>query len=384
VNRLDGLRLTTAVLSIVLAASACCGCGAKKASMNGTSAGNERSEGRHKGSAGPLAALVPLKSNQGILAQRGFSIGPIAAAGRYLFWEAAGGDEDQDVVLLERDLETGANRILAHGVFPAFGIAATTHKVIYATRTDAGAQLAAADPDGGRPRVLSHSLIAPFDARGDMVAWPEGDSMRQRVVVRNLRNGRQFVALDAPRCRGSRCYRIDRVTVANEGVVFDLGSVGQGYPSLIARRRWQAAKASFTEIPNDPQPDLARSAYGALYYRLQRGWTEWNFDEARPRPLHGGRPWVLDAEGERRLVLSGKTCSTRVGLRVDGGPTTALPAPNSTPASPTRFGALCRQLTGFAWSGKRLLLSWTITPKLSIQGHTDVGVSGIITAARIP
>jgi hypothetical protein len=380
---LRALHLATIVLSIALAASACSGSDAKKSSAERASGGNEQGDSAGHESTDPRSALVPIKKNQGILAQRGFSIGPIASIGRYLFWEAAAGDEDQDVVLLERDLKTGANTILAHGIFRAFGIASANGQVIYARRSGAKVQLMTVDPAGAHRRVLSSSLIAPFDARGDITAWPEGDSARQRVVVQNLRSGRRFVALDALRCRGARCYRIDRVTVAHEGIVFDLGSVGQGYPSLIARRRWHSAKTSFSEVPNDPQPDLARSADGALYYWLHRGWTEWTFDEDRPRPLNGARSWVLDAEKDRWLVLTGGTCGTRVGVRTEGS-TTPLPAPSSTPASPTRFGALCRQLTGFAWSGNRLLLAWTLTPTLSLQGHTDVGVSGIITAARIP
>jgi hypothetical protein len=106
------------------------------------------------------------------------------------------------------------------------------------------------------------------------------------------------------------------VTVASKGVVFDLGSVGQGYPSLLGRRRWDAAKTSFIEIPNDPQPDLVRSASGALFYRFHRGWREWNFDEEQPRVLQvrGASPWLLEEQGGKRLVLAGGTCSMRVFL----------------------------------------------------------------------
>jgi hypothetical protein len=240
------------------------------------------------------------------------------------------------------------------------------------------------DPAGGHRRVLTRSLLGPFDARGDMVAWPEGDAGRQRVLVRNLRTGRQLLATDAARCH-PRCYRIDGVTVANEGVVFDLGSVGQGYPSLVGRRRWDATKPSFVETPNDPQPDLARSASGALFYQLQRGWMEWNFDEDRPRVVSvgGARPWLLAAQGGHRLVLTGGACKTRVGLLHAAGRIAVLPAPASTPASPTQFGALCRQLTDIAWTGNRLLLAWSFGPKISLEGHSEVGLSGMITAACI-
>jgi len=343
-------------------------------------------EGSKHEPADPIAALMPISKSEGILAQRGFSIGPIATDGRFLFWEAAAGDEDQDVVLLRRDLQTGAVRTVAHGIFRAFGLATTPGGVIYATRSGASAELAVIDPGGSHRSVLSRSLAAPFDARGDMVAWAEADALSHRVIVRNMRTGRQFVAMNARRCRGARCYRIDRVTVADDGVVFDLGSVGQGYSSLIVRRRWNAAKPSFAKVVNDPQPDLVRSATGALYYQLRRGWVEWNFDEDQPRgtPLRGARPWLLAAEGGRRLVLTGPTCGTKVAVRLRDGRTAPVPAPSSSPASPTKFGPLCRQLMGYAWTGDRLFLAWSITPKISIEAHDDVGISGIITTTRLP
>jgi hypothetical protein len=73
-----------------------------------------------------------------------------------------------------------------------------------------------------------------------------------------------------------------------------------------------------------------------------------------------------------------------VGVLGSSGRMTPLPAPRSTPASPTQFGPLCRQLTGLAWSGNRLLIGWGFTPKVSIEGHNDVGLSGLITTVRVP
>jgi hypothetical protein len=369
-------------LFLALAVPACSG--DKHPSADNGSHRAESSDRQGHESDNPIAALVRLRNDQGIVAQRGFSIGPLAATRRYVFWAAAGGDETSDALLLERDLKTGATRVLAHGIFPALGIATTPDAVMFAAQSATGSRLVAMDLAGGHRRVLSRSLIAPFDARGDMVAWAEGDATRQRVVARNIRTGRQFVALDAARCR-PRCYRIDRVTVANKGVVFDLGSVGQGYPSLLGRRRWDAAKTSFIEIPNDPQPDLVRSASGALFYRFQRGWREWSFDEEQPRVMQvrGARPWLLEEQGGKRLVLAGGACNMRARLLHAGGRMAALPAPDSTPASTTRIGALCRRLTGVAWNGNRVLFAWSFVPKISLEGHSDAGLSGMITAARI-
>jgi hypothetical protein len=73
----------------------------------------------------------------------------------------------------------------------------------------------------------------------------------------------------------------------------------------------------------------------------------------------------------------------RMGLLDAGGRMAALPAPDSTPASTTRFGVLCRRLTGVAWNGNRVLLAWSFLPKISLEGHSNAGLSGMITAARI-
>src|SRR5438874_13145901 len=62
----------------------------------------------------PLRAIVSLPKAQGILGQRGYGIGPIAASSRYLFWTASSSDETDDVLLLRRDLRTGANRVVGH------------------------------------------------------------------------------------------------------------------------------------------------------------------------------------------------------------------------------------------------------------------------------
>jgi len=333
----------------------------------------------------PLAAIVPLPKKQGVLGQSGYAIGPIAATSRYVFWTAAASDEADDVLLFRRDLRTGANRVLAHRVFEAFGLGAAANSVVYATRDGAGARLEAMAVSGGPPQLLSRTLGAPFDVRGDNVAWAEADALQNRVLVRNLRTEHQDVLFQAPRCRETRCYRIDRVTVADGGVVFDLGSVGQGYPSLIARRSWTASRPSFARVPNDPQPDLAPSSAGALYYHLGHGWNEWNFGHARPKRVwpHGVRPWVLAREGRRELLIGGSDCERTVGVRSRDHGTVSIAPPRRTQVTPQGFGKVCRQLTGYAWSGGRLLLAWSLPPQASIEAHEEVGVSSVITATRV-
>ena len=90
------------------------------------------------------------------------------------------------------------------------------------------------------------------------------------------------------------------------------------------------------------------------------------------------------AQGGRRLVLTGQVCKPTLALLRPDGRMTAVPVPSTTPASPTRFGALCRQLTGIVWTGNDLLFGWTFTPKVSLEGHSEVGLSGLITSARVP
>jgi hypothetical protein len=174
------------------------------------------------------------------------------------------------------------------------------------------------------------------------------------------------------------------VIVARDGVVFDLGSVGQGYPSLIARRSFESGRTELTPVANDPQPDLARSAEGALYYQLRRGWFAWNFGADHPRPIAGVRTWLLETQGSRQLVLKGQACGARLGLVDSSGRTTSLPAPRATPVSPTQFGPLCRQLTGVVWNSNDLMISWAFTPKISLQGHDEVGLASLITKLRLP
>ena len=302
-----------------------------------------------------------------------------------MFWASASSDEADDVLLLRRDLHTGANRVLAHGLFQAFGLETAADSIVYAMRSGTSAQLVSMDVSGGPAKVLTRSVAAPFDARGAMVAWAEGDATHNRVRFQNLRTGRRAVAFEAARCHGNRCYRIDRVTVADQGVVFDLGAVGQGYPSLIVRRGWSTPRPAFARVPNDPQPDLARSSAGALYYWLGHGWREWRFGQAQPAPTwpHGARPWILARAGPRTLVIGGSTCATTVAVHTTGGKTDPVPPPGPTPVTTNRFGKNCRELTGYAWSGNRLLLAWLLTPKVSVEAHVDVGEGSVISAVVV-
>jgi hypothetical protein len=316
----------------------------------------------------------------------GFAVGPIASSGSRLVVETAGQEESVLGALLEQNLKTGAMRQLAVNPDANYGLATTSTAIIYATQKGDESNLVTVAPDGRQRRILSHSLIAPFDARGDLIAWAEANRGRQRAVVRDMRNGREVVAMEMPKCPRRHCYRIDRVTLADSGVVFDLGAVGQGYSSLVVRRVFDAAKPSIVKVQNDPQPDLTRSSAGALYYQFQRGWVRWNFGEAKPHltRFRGIAPWLLDEEQGRLVLLSGAACKQKLVVRLRDGHKIRIPAPASTPVSPKKFGPLCRRVTGFSWSGRRLLIAWSLSPRISLEGHTDVGLASIVTAVKIP
>jgi hypothetical protein len=241
--------------------------------------------------------------------------------------------------------------------------------------------------DDGRARTtLARSLLAPFAARGDRVAWAEQAGPLQRVVVRNLRTGRNWTAARLRRCERSRCYRIDAVTLADAGVIVARDAIGP-QPSLILRRGFKDAHATSIPVRGDPQPDLAPSSAGALFYSLRGGWRRWDFGKRHERPLGFNRPgwWILASERGRLLLLSsGSRCRPRIALELAGGRRSALPAPTSTPASSNEFGKLCRVLSDTTWRGSRLLIAWTVVPELTLRTHGDVDVVGVVTAMTTP
>jgi hypothetical protein len=86
--------------------------------------------------------------------------------------------------------------------------------------------------------------------------------------------------------------------------------------------------------------------------------VEWDFDHARPAPTwpHGLRPWVLSREGPRTLVIGGANCARTLASSTGAAAQPPDPPPRSTPVTPCGFGPVCRQLTGYTWSGNQLLL----------------------------
>jgi hypothetical protein len=326
-----------------------------------------------------------IRPGRAILA-KDLSVGAVAASGRYLLWEAAGPEENPVTLLMQRDLETEKAKELSDATLPAWGLASTPTWVVYvADKTPP--QLVAVRHDGSDRTVLSDKLIVPIEARGTLVAWAEGDSSHQRLVVREMETGGEWTAADLPSCLQERCYRIDKLTLAYRGLVFARGAIGP-HPSFVVRRAFDDSRTTSVSVPHDPQPDLVRSSAGAFYYQLRRGWMRWDFGERRPRPIDlesavSSGPVPLDYQRGRLLLAIGLPCKSTLIIR-GGGRTFRLPAPVSTPYSPKEFGPLCRQLTSAFWTGQKLLAAWAVLPKLSVESHEDVGLVGVAVAAETP
>jgi hypothetical protein len=326
---------------------------------------------------------VDLKANQ-LLLVRGAYIAAIASSGPYLVWETGSSKRHPLSALMERDQRTGRMRRLARSTLPAFGIGTTAQWVVYATEAASRIDLVAVRHDGSKRFALTHSLAAPVTSRGDRIAWAEQDDDVQRVVVREMAAGRQWTAWQLGRCRHNRCYRIDAVTLADEGVAFDRGAIGM-QPSIVVRRRFDQPRPSLFEVAHDPQPDLATSSAGVLFYWLGHGWMRWDFARKRPEPTNvKGSSWVLADEHDRLLLRGGSRCNPRLIVQLPRERSFVIRAPASTSASPKGFGPLCRLLTGVTWQGSRLLAAWYVIPKLSLQAHADVGLVGVIMATHIP
>jgi hypothetical protein len=283
-------------------------------------------------------------------------------------------------MLMERVLKTGRSKLLASNALAQFGLASTPTRIVFADRGRSGPELVAVRHDGGGRLVLTRSLAAPVAVRGDLVAWAEQSASAQRVVVRHMRTGSEWVAARMSRCRRGRCYRIDTVTLADKGVVFERGAIGP-HPSLIVRRGFGEDRLTSASVAHDPQPELAASSDGALFYRLQHGWFRWDFGQKRPQlvKLAASQSWVLAYERGGLLLLGGSQCEPTLTLK-SRHQSLVIHAPTSTSASPKRFGPLCRLMTHFHWQGRRLAVAWSIIPKISLRSGADVGLVGTVVA----
>ena len=256
---------------------------------------------------------------------------------------------------------------------------------MYAKSAGREIRLVAVRHDGSDRTMLARSVVAPIASRGDLVAWAEQTRGLQRVVVRNMRSGHVWVAARMRPCSHGRCYRIDAVTLAEHGVVFDRGSIGS-QPSLLVRRAFGGARAASVPIANDPQPDLAPSSAGALY--CARPWVA----ALGLRAAATGR-----RETARARVVDPRLRARPAAARLDQR---AMPAEDRAPARRRQADPAARPhvdacLTArvrpavppvrrFRVGERRMLIGWSVLPDLSLRTHTDVGIDGVIDSMTVP
>ena len=332
------------------------------------------------------AQISPAPGSVPLLAMKGSAYGPLALGGGFLVFARSNGQQNATSTVVEqRSLQTGRTRRLASDSLPLYGLASTSDWVVYAAQASRGIALVAVRHDRTRRLVLTRSLLAPLAARGDRIAWAEGVDVRQRVLVRNMRTGRTWVAADLPRCLGGRCYRIDFVTLADDGVAFDRGAVGP-QASYVVRRRFDGPVEPAL-VRNDPQPDLVPSSSGALYYAYGRGWMRWDFGQKRPRLARIAgvpRTQVLALDRGRLLLFTGDRCRAKLVIDRPAGASLVYSSPVSSPLATHAFGPLCASLTGFVLDKSHLTTAWALIPDTSIQAHSDVGLVGLIVRRKLP
>jgi hypothetical protein len=322
---------------------------------------------------------------QGVVVREvGRAVSQIAISSRYLVWEAAAPESQNIPVLRQRDLRTGEVTTLAVDVLPDYGVASTRKWVVYANQSPSGrVRLVAVHHDGSSQVTLNGYLAAPIDSRGEAVAWAGVDGSNFDVVVRDMRSGSEWLAASPPRCSSGRCYRIDAVSLAARGVAFDKGAVGP-QPSIIVRRAFNAGSASSAPVPHDPQPDIAPSSTGALYYRYFHGWYAWNFGASRPHEtIYRGAtpPPVLRSEGRRFfLAVSNAGCDSGVVARAGRGPKTVVQPANVIARFISKGRARCAHVTDLAWTGRQVLTAWSLESVRAENNHTDAGLLGLVIA----
>ena len=303
----------------------------------------------------------------------------IAFSRGYLVWESGGEDETDVAALRQRDLRTGRLRLLAQPVISNYGLAATASWVVYAGGGGA-TTLFAVRHDGSGRHVLSRQLVAPIASRGELVAWAEQDQHNQRVFVRNMATGTRWLAARVPRCVGGRCYRIDAVTLAERGVVFARGAIGP-QPSLIVRRAFTDKTTTSRAVPHDPQPDLAPSSAGALYYVFGRGWYRWDFGQPHPQPTRfqaAQQPPVLRFEHGDWFVRTVSKCGHGLLLIRADGSKSELQTSKRVIALAHINGRGCADLLDLTLSRTRAISGWAFRLKSADPYPVEVSLLGLV------
>ena len=330
------------------------------------------------------AAHEPSEPTRLLVRRQDRALRPAAASPGYLVW-GSGGIESESVTtaLVQRDLHSKATRVLAPATRPDFGVASTAKWVVYVTG-EGSLTVVAVSHDGTRRHVLGNGLIAPVASRGERVAWAQEHAGVQRVFVQNMATGRKWLAARLPRCVAGRCYRIDFVTLADRGVVFSRGAIGP-QPSLIVRRAYIDAKPTTVPVPNDPQPDLAPSSEGALYYAYSRGWYRWDFGRRLPRLTQFKGPDqapILRYERGDWYLRGGKSCRPSVRVLSPKGPQVVISSPGGKTGLARTPASDCAEMTDLVLTHTDVITAWVFRPPYAITAHNDFGLVGVLLATK--
>jgi copper transport protein len=292
---------------------------------------------------------------------------------RYILWETLPSEDGGSTALVERDLRARRTRILARDIASQYALASTGRWVVYVVGATPP-RLMALRSDGRR-LLLASRLLTAFASRGERVAWAEQDGERQRVVVREMTTGKEWVAADLPTCDRGRCYRIDAVTLADRGVAFARGAIGP-QPSFVVRRAFRAPGAEVARLVNDPQPDLVPSSAGAVYYALGRGWYRWDFGQKQPRRSSlAASAQAVRYEDGRWFLLEHRPCGDTLLAEQRGRRRIVV----ATAASVRRLVGITKKLCvtfgGLSWIEDRPLTTWTVAPP---DAHSDEGLTSVV------
>ena len=300
----------------------------------------------------------------------------VSTDGRSVVWETFGSDEGAVAALVVRELRTRRSTTLARNIAAQYGLAVVPDMVVYATST-LPPRLVAVSQGNGRRLLLARRLIAPFAWRGERIAWAEQDGQRQRVVVRNVSTGKNWLAADIPSCEGRRCYRIDAVTLADDGVVFDRGAIGP-QPSFVVRRAFSAPRPEAVRLVNDPQPDLVPSSAGALYYALGQGWRRWDFGRRNPTRT----PFEIDGptqpiayEDGRWFAQEHRGCDSLIVAHLPNARQIVVGSPVTARALAGVGRGFCAKFINLSWTAGRAVTSWAMTPAAA---HSHAEGTGVI------
>jgi hypothetical protein len=311
----------------------------------------------------------------------GLSPAAVAVDRYHVVWEPGPLEGEFSTTLVQRDLRSGHMTTLARNVEPLFGLASSTEWVVYVTPSQPQ-QVVMVRHDGTGRQVIATGPIAPITGRGDLVAWAQEANGNQQVVVMDTRTGHRWLAADMPACVGERCYRIDWVTLSDDGVVFDRGAIGP-QPSFVVRRRFAAADSEEMTLPNDPQPDLIPSSSGAFYNWFGHGWYRWDFG-SDPVPVdiseNVGTPRGFE-DGVVFVQHQTARCQFQLLTRSPGGRTVVESDP-ATVAAPRPQPGDCLQLASIVSTDRQVITGWTLIPRETEQGHSEEELSGLVLASR--